>query len=49
MSMTQSAQTRPAQPVGMPAVGGHRNLGLALVVIAAAQLMVVLDSTMMSM
>ena len=48
MSMTQSADTRAAQPVGAAATGGHRNLGLALVVIAAAQLMVVLDSTIVN-
>ncbi len=47
MSMTQSAEYRAAQP-GPSAAGGHRNLGLALVVIAAAQLMVVLDSTIVN-
>ena len=47
MSMTQSAEHRAAQPVGASAAGGHRNLGLALVVIAAAQ-MVVLDSTIVN-
>ena len=48
MSMTQSAEHRAAQPVGASAAGGHRNLGLALVVIAAVQLMVVLDSTIVN-
>ena len=48
MSMTQSAETRAAHPVGASAAGGHRSLGLALVVIAAAQLMVVLDSTIVN-
>ena len=47
MSMTQTAEPRAAQP-GPSAGGGHRNLGLALVVIAAAQLMVVLDSTIVN-
>ena len=48
MSMTQSAESRAARPAGPSAAGGHRNLGLALVVIAAAQLMVVLDSTIVN-
>ncbi len=48
MSLTQSAGTRPAQRSAAPAARGPRNLGLALVVIAAAQLMVVLDSTIVN-
>jgi EmrB/QacA subfamily drug resistance transporter len=48
MSITQSAGTRAAPPTDASAAGGHRNLGLALVVIAAAQLMVVLDATIVN-
>ena len=48
MSVTQSAGTRAARPDGASVAGGHHNLGLALVVIAAAQLMVVLDSTIVN-
>jgi EmrB/QacA subfamily drug resistance transporter len=48
MSVTRSAGVRAAQPDSTSAAGGHRNLGLALVVIAAAQLMVVLDSTIVN-
>jgi EmrB/QacA subfamily drug resistance transporter len=45
---TQSAATSAAPPGSAAAGGGHRNLGLALVVIAAAQLMVVLDATIVN-
>ncbi len=48
MSTTQSAGTRSAEPGGAAAGGGNRNLGLALVVIATAQLMVVLDATIVN-
>ena len=47
MSDTQSDGTRPAR-AGGAAAGGHRKLGLALVVIATAQLMVVLDATIVN-
>ena len=47
MSATQSDATRPARAGGASA-GGHRKLGLALVVIATAQLMVVLDATIVN-
>ena len=47
MSATQSDATRPAQAGGASA-DGHRKLGLALVVIATAQLMVVLDATIVN-
>ena len=48
MSTIQSG-TRGAAPAGGAAAGGGpRNLGLALVVIAAAQLMVVLDATIVN-
>ncbi len=45
---TQSAATSAAPTGRAAAGGGHRNLGLALVVIAAAQLMVVLDATIVN-
>jgi len=48
MATTQSVSRRVASPARPPADGGHRNLGLALVVIAAAQLMVVLDATIVN-
>ena len=44
MSATQSDATRPVRAGGASA-DGHRKLGLALIVIATAQLMVVLDNT----
>ena len=47
MSATQSDAARPARAGGASA-GGHRKLGLALVVIATAQLMVVLDATIVN-
>ena len=47
MSATQSDATRPARAGGASA-DGHRKLGLALVVIATAQLMVVLDATIVN-
>ena len=47
MSATQSDATRPARAGGGSA-DGHRKLGLALVVIATAQLMVVLDATIVN-
>ena len=43
----QSVTGRPASP-GVTAGGGSRRLGLALVVIATAQLMVVLDATIVN-
>ena len=43
----QSETGRAASP-GAAAVGGSRRLGLALVVIATAQLMVVLDATIVN-
>ena len=46
MSETRSMTTRAAAPADSAAPGGGpRRLGLALLVIATAQLMVVLDST----
>ena len=48
MSTTTSRTRHAAPPGGAAAGGGHRNLGLALVVIAAAQLMVVLDATIVN-
>jgi EmrB/QacA subfamily drug resistance transporter len=47
MSATQPVATRPARAGGEP-VGGRRNPGLALTVIATAQLMVVLDATIVN-
>ena len=47
MSATQSDATRPARAGGASA-DGHRKLGLALIVIATAQLMVVLDATIVN-
>src|SRR5262247_1844011 len=47
MSETRSVTIRAAAPVGV-AAGGPRRLGLALLVIAAAQLMVVLDATIVN-
>ena len=47
MSATQPVATRPARAGGAPA-GGRRHLGLALLVIATAQLMVVLDATIVN-
>ena len=48
MSAPQQTATRPRQgAVSVPA-GGRRHLGLALVVIATAQLMVVLDATIVN-
>ena len=47
MSAAQSEAARPAQAGGASA-DGHRRLGLALVVIATAQLMVVLDATIVN-
>jgi hypothetical protein len=43
----QSVTGRAASP-GATARGGNRRLGLALLVIAAAQLMVVLDATILN-
>jgi EmrB/QacA subfamily drug resistance transporter len=49
MSTAQSATGRTAAPPGTAAAnGGHRHLGLALFVIATAQLMVVLDATIVN-
>ena len=49
MSTAQSATGRTAAPPGTAAAtGGHRYLGLALFVIATAQLMVVLDATIVN-
>ena len=47
MSAPQQTATRPARAAAVPA-GGRRHLGLALVVIATAQLMVVLDATIVN-
>ena len=47
MSSAQSETGRPAAP-GVTAGGASRSLGLALVVIATAQLMVVLDATIVN-
>jgi MFS family permease len=47
MSATQPVAARPAWAASAPA-GDRRNLGLALVVIATAQLMVVLDATIVN-
>ena len=47
MSETRSKTTRAAAPVGV-AAGGPRRLGLALLVLASAQLMVVLDATIVN-
>ena len=47
MSATQPVATRPARAGGAPA-GPRRHLGLALLVIATAQLMVVLDATIVN-
>src|SRR5216684_2334188 len=49
MSETRSMTTRAAAPAGSTAPGGgQRHLGLALIVIATAQLMVVLDATIVN-
>ena len=48
MSTTQSGTQRAALPGSAAAGGGPRRLGLALIVIAAAQLMVVLDATIVN-
>jgi EmrB/QacA subfamily drug resistance transporter len=48
MSAAQSVAARPAAPGGEAAGGARRNLGIALVVIATAQLMVVLDATIVN-
>jgi hypothetical protein len=48
MSGTQSVTRRAAAPAGRAASGGQRRLGLALLVIATAQLMVVLDATIIN-
>src|SRR5262249_19766101 len=49
MSETRSKATRIARPAGGAAAGGgQRRLGLALLVLAAAQLMVVLDATIVN-
>ena len=47
MSETRSKTARAAAPGGV-AAGGPRHLGLALLVLAAAQLMVVLDATIVN-
>src|SRR5262244_2718787 len=47
MSETQSVTIRAAAPVGV-AADGPRRLGLALLVLATAQLMVVLDATIVN-
>ena len=47
MSSTHSVTSRGSSP-GVPAATGHRHLGLALFVIATAQLMVVLDSAIVN-
>src|SRR5262245_4835401 len=47
MSETRSVTIRAAAPVGV-AAGGPRRLGLALLVLATAQLMVVLDATIVN-
>ena len=47
MSATQANATRPVGAGGASA-DGHRKLGLALVVIATAQLMVVLDASIVN-
>ena len=47
MSETRSKTTRAAAPGGA-AAGGPRHLGLALLVLASAQLMVVLDATIVN-
>ena len=49
MSETRSKATRIARPAGGTAAGGGpRRLGLALLVLATAQLMVVLDATIVN-
>jgi EmrB/QacA subfamily drug resistance transporter len=48
LSTTQSGTERAALPGGAAAGGGRSRLGLALVVIATAQLMVVLDATIVN-
>src|SRR5690349_5835623 len=49
MSETRSKATRIARPAGgTTAGGGQRHLGLALLVLATAQLMVVLDATIVN-
>jgi len=48
MSDLQSAAKPAAAPRATPAADGQRRLGLALVVIATAQLMVVLDATIVN-
>ncbi|HEX9066183.1 MAG TPA: MFS transporter [Streptosporangiaceae bacterium] len=47
MSSTHTVTSRGSSP-GVPATQGHRHLGLALFVIATAQLMVVLDSAIVN-
>ena len=47
MSSTQTATSRATNP-GAPAADGSRRLGLALIVIATAQLMVILDSAIVN-
>ena len=47
MSETRSTTARAAAPGG-GAAGGPRHLGLALLVLASAQLMVVLDATIVN-
>jgi len=48
MSAAQSVARRPAAQDGEAVGGGRRHLGLALVIIATAQLMVVLDATIVN-
>jgi EmrB/QacA subfamily drug resistance transporter len=48
MSETRSRPTRAAASAGRAAPGGQRHQGLALLVIATAQLMVVLDATIVN-
>src|SRR6266496_4451198 len=48
MSETRSVTRQTAAPGGGTEGGGQRRLGLALVVIATAQLMVVLDATIVN-
>src|SRR5215469_8838790 len=47
VSLTQTVNSRARTP-GAPASGGERHLGLALFVIATAQLMVVLDAAIVN-
>ena len=48
MSETRSTTTPVARPAGGTTAGGAPRLGLALLVLAAAQLMVVLDATIVN-